>query len=86
MIANCIFILLQAPNGVEIESFIFAPVNACNSINDHLHCLVTSAPTSVQPTPPGQEPAIPGKSQFAEMFHSQNHMEGISWLYLENMQ
>lgn len=63
---------------MEIESFIFAPANVCNSINDCLHCLVTSAPTSVQPTPPGQEPAIPGKIQFAEMFSfSESHGRSI---------
>lgn len=85
-IANCIFILLQAPNGVEIESFVFAPANVCNSINDHLHCLVTSAPTSVQPIPPGQEPAIPGKSRFAQMSSLSEDVEGVFWLYLENSQ
>jgi len=58
-IAKCIFVLLQAPNGVEIEIFIFAPANTDNSISDHLHCLATSASTSAQLIPPGQEPAIP---------------------------
>lgn len=62
------FYTSSAPNGVEIEIFIFAPANVYNIINDHLHCLVTSASTSAQLIPPGQEPAIPIQSGFTKMF------------------
>lgn len=65
--AKCIFIILQATNDVEIEIFIFSPANIYNIINDHLHCLVTSASNNSQLIPPGQELAIPVQSRFTKM-------------------
>lgn len=67
-IAKCIFILLQVPNGVEMEIFIFAPANIYNIISDHLHCLVTCASINSQLIPAGQEPAIPVQNRFTKMF------------------
>lgn len=64
---------------MEIEIFIFAPANLDNIINDHLHCLVTSASTSAQLIPPGQERAIPVQNRFTQVFSlSDSHGRHIS--------
>lgn len=52
----------------KLKFSFFAPANVYNIISDHLHCLVTSASTSAQLIPPGQEPAIPVQSRFTKVF------------------
>lgn len=76
-ISKWIFIVLQAPNDVEIEMFIFAPANSYSIINDQLHSRYICFCYFSAKTSPAKNLFIPVQGSVSTKLHSVVHQRSL---------